>query len=118
MMMMMMDYQQHSSQYAASTMSSETLSGSCGSRTNRIRTVRLVRPLHHNLPPPSLTCKHGPSLGFSVRGGREHGTGFFVSHVEPASEAHRQGLRVYKHVKLSRLFLTRSAPHKYSLYYV
>jgi hypothetical protein len=33
-------------------------------------------------------------LGFSVRGGREHGTGFFVSHVEPASEAQRQGLRV------------------------
>lgn len=91
-MMMMMEY---GSQYASSTMSSETLSGSCGSRTNRVRTVRLVRPQHGGtLPPPSLTCRHGPSLGFSVRGGREHGTGFFVSHVEPASEAHRQGLRV------------------------
>jgi C-terminal processing protease CtpA/Prc len=33
------------------------------------------------------------SLGFSIRGGIEHGLGHFVSSVEPDSEAHRQGLR-------------------------
>lgn len=82
------------SQFTGSTMSSETLSGSLSSRSSRVRTVRLVRPFHGTLPPPGLTCRHGPSLGFSIRGGREHGTGFFVSHVETGSEAHRQGLRV------------------------
>lgn len=80
--------------YAGSTISSETLSGSCDSRTNRIRTIRLVRPNHWNVPPPTYNCRHGPSLGFSLRGGREHGTGFFVSNIEPGSEAQRQGLRV------------------------
>lgn len=90
--MMMMDY---SSQYATSSFGSDTLSGSMGSgRPPRVRTVRMVRPNHGTLPPPGLTCRHGPSLGFSVRGGREHGTGFFVSYVEPASEAQRQGLKV------------------------
>lgn len=82
---------------------SDTLSGSVGcgggggssSRgPNRVRTVRLVRPNINALPPPGLTCRHGPGLGFSIRGGREHGTGFFVSSVESGSEAHRQGLRV------------------------
>ncbi|XP_068906640.1 harmonin isoform X3 [Tenebrio molitor] len=108
-MMMMMDY---GSQYASSTMSSETLSGSCGSRTNRIRTVRLVRPTHGTLPPPSLTYRHGPTLGFSVRGGREHGTGFFVSHVEPASEALRQGLRVGDQIIRVNGFTVDDAVHK------
>lgn len=84
----------HQHKYACSTMSSETLSGSCGSRNNRIRTVRLVRPSNGPLPPPNLSCRHGPSLGFSIRGGREHGTGFFVSYVESGSEANNQGLRV------------------------
>lgn len=87
---------------------SETLSGSAGCSgggsgvggsdkgrgPSRVRTVRLVRPASATLPPPGLTCRHGPSLGFSLRGGREHGTGFFVSNVEMGSEAHRQGLRV------------------------
>lgn len=104
---------ENSSQYAASTMSSETLSGSCSSRTNRIRTVRLVRPSNaSNFPPPSLTCRHGPSLGFSVRGGREHGTGFFVSHVEPASEAQRQGLMVGDQIIRVNGFTVEDAVHK------
>lgn len=80
--------------YYSSTVSSETLSGSVSSRSSRVRTVRLVRPMHGTLPPPGLTCRHGPSLGFSIRGGREHGTGFFVSSVEVGSEAYRQGLKV------------------------
>lgn len=33
-------------------------------------------------------------FGFSVRGGHEHGTGIFVSCVNPRSVAYRQGLKV------------------------
>lgn len=83
--------------YLTISSGSDTLSGSVGcggGRQSRVRTVRLVRPSTSSLPPPGLTCKHGPGLGFSIRGGREHGTGFFVSNVELGSEAHRQGLRV------------------------
>lgn len=81
--------------YLTMSSGSDTLSGSVGcGRQSRVRTVRLVRPNTGALPPPGLTCKHGPGLGFSIRGGREHGTGFFVSNVELGSEAHRQGLRV------------------------
>ncbi|KRT85145.1 PDZ domain-containing protein, partial [Oryctes borbonicus] len=108
--MMMMDY---SSQYAASSFGSDTLSGSMGSgRPPRVRTVRMVRPNHGTLPLPGLTCRHGPSLGFSVRGGREHGTGFFVSHVEPASEAHRQGLKVGDQIVRVNGFTVEDAIHK------
>ncbi|KAK8390410.1 hypothetical protein O3P69_010236 [Scylla paramamosain] len=46
----------------------------------RVRAVRLVR-------------RKGETYGFSLRGGKEHGTGFFISHVEPGSEAFLQGLR-------------------------
>lgn len=91
--MMTMEYpigSHHQHKYACSTMSSETLSGSCGSRNNRIRTIRLIKRTN-NL---SLGGRHAPSLGFSIRGGHEHGTGFFVSHVENGSEAHTQGLKV------------------------
>ncbi|KAK9870956.1 hypothetical protein WA026_009918 [Henosepilachna vigintioctopunctata] len=109
-MTMVVDYGSH--QYAASTMSLETSSGSCGSRASRIRTIRLVRPSHGTLPPPSFTCRHGPSLGFSLRGGREHGTGFFVSYVEPASEAHRQGLRVGDQIIRVNGFTVEDAVHK------
>lgn len=86
-----MDY---SSQYTGSTIGSDTMSESVLSRQPRIRTIRLVRPINGTLPPAGLTYRHGPNLGFSVRGGREHGTGFFISNVELGSEAHRQGLRV------------------------
>lgn len=73
-----------------------TSTTSSSTRGSRVRTVRLVRPpCGGTLPPPGLTCRHGPGLGFSVRGGREHGTGFFVSQVEVGSEAHRQGLKVW-----------------------
>uniref|UniRef100_A0A8C6TWX3 PDZ domain-containing protein n=1 Tax=Neogobius melanostomus TaxID=47308 RepID=A0A8C6TWX3_9GOBI len=33
-------------------------------------------------------------LGFSIRGGAEHGVGIYVSLVEPGSSAEREGLRV------------------------
>ncbi|CAA9999060.1 unnamed protein product, partial [Nesidiocoris tenuis] len=52
--------------------------GGCGG--SLVRTVRLARR-----PPPA-------KLGFSLRGGREHGTGFFVTAVEPSSEAYHNGL--------------------------
>jgi hypothetical protein len=49
---------------------------------SRIRSVKLKRP----------TAEH--PFGFSVRGGHEHGTGIFVSFVDPRSIAYRQGLKV------------------------
>lgn len=101
------------SQFTGSTMSSETLSGSLSSRSSRVRTVRLVRPIHGTLPPPGLTFRHGPSLGFSIRGGREHGTGFFVSHVETGSEAHRQGLRVSGPFRIITVFIKICSINQY-----
>ena len=44
-------------------------------------------------PPSEPGEGPGGGLGFSVRGGIEHGLGHFVSTVEPGSEAHLQGLR-------------------------
>lgn len=102
----MIDYMSH---ITSSSGGSDTLSGTTGlgagtsttssrTRGTRVRTVRLVRPPGAGmLPSPGLTCRHGPGLGFSLRGGREHGTGFFVSAVEVSSEAHRQGLKVIIH---------------------
>ncbi|KAM9176496.1 whirlin [Mergus octosetaceus] len=59
------------------------------------------------LPPPSppqppgrlrqvslRRSKAHQGLGFSIRGGAEHGVGIFVSLVEPGSLAEREGLRV------------------------
>jgi hypothetical protein len=62
-------------------------SGGGSSDQSRMRTIRLHRRLTGSHPGP-------PNFGFSVRGGREHGTGFFVSAVEQGSEAHCQGLKV------------------------
>ncbi|XP_054265919.1 uncharacterized protein LOC128988555 isoform X1 [Macrosteles quadrilineatus] len=42
----------------------------------------------------TLSRRRQGNLGFSLRGGREHGTGFFVSAVERGSEAYLQGLMV------------------------
>lgn len=56
----------------------------------RVRTVRLSRPQtfgHH-------FNGTGSNFGFSIRGGLEYGTGFFISAIEKDSEADRQGLRV------------------------
>ncbi|XP_058272455.1 whirlin isoform X2 [Hemibagrus wyckioides] len=56
----------------------------------------------HFLPEPpgevrQVTLKRHKSnegLGFSIRGGSEHGVGIFVSLVEPGSMAEKEGLRV------------------------
>ncbi|XP_062700480.1 PDZ domain-containing protein 7 isoform X2 [Aedes albopictus] len=58
--------------------------------SQRVRLVRLTRP-------QSYAHGHfngGGNFGFSIRGGLEYGTGFFVSAVEKNSEADQQGLRV------------------------
>ncbi|ETN58810.1 harmonin [Anopheles darlingi] len=77
-----------------------TLAGSgnpgTGNAQPRIRIVRLVRPQSHaalRSAPPSVPTS-GANFGFSIRGGLEYGTGFFVSAIERDSEADRQGLKV------------------------
>lgn len=64
---------------------------SCTSRMApaRVRIVRLVR----NSGLYRLSCQTA-SFGFSIRGGREFGIGFFVSNVDPESEADIRGLKV------------------------
>lgn len=47
-----------------------------------VRKVSLTRTRSHE------------GLGFSIRGGAEHGVGIYVSLVEPGSSAEREGLRV------------------------
>ena len=85
--------------YAMST-ASTTTSGSradmtAGMMERRVRVVRLLRPR-----------KAAPAFGFSLRGGREYATGFFISKVELNSEAHLQGLKVS--LKRTHYFLSVS----------
>ncbi|XP_035772891.1 uncharacterized protein LOC118456341 [Anopheles albimanus] len=68
-----------------------------GNAQPRIRIVRLVRPQSHALRSGLAsvpTAANGANFGFSIRGGLEYGTGFFVSAIERDSEADRQGLKV------------------------
>lgn len=76
-----------------STSSSSDLNSHHGAMS-KIRTVRLTRP--HTGNRNNLTLGHPPfsSYGFSIRGGREFGTGFFVSSVVKGSEADLKGLQV------------------------
>ncbi|KFB42176.1 AGAP004018-PA-like protein [Anopheles sinensis] len=64
--------------------------GGDGGQQARVRTVRLVRPQSHGHRNPP----NGTNFGFSIRGGLEYGTGFFISAIERDSEADRQGLKV------------------------
>ncbi|XP_058829890.1 uncharacterized protein LOC131689095 [Topomyia yanbarensis] len=71
---------------------------------HRVRLVRLTRPQsfdrHHHRSGVGNGVGGGGgggasgNFGFSIRGGLEYGTGFFVSAVEKDSEADRQGLKV------------------------
>uniref|UniRef100_A0A3Q2ZI97 Whirlin b n=1 Tax=Kryptolebias marmoratus TaxID=37003 RepID=A0A3Q2ZI97_KRYMA len=54
----------------------------CGSHFGEVRQVTLTRSRSHE------------GLGFSIRGGSEHGVGIYVSLVEPGSSAEREGLRI------------------------
>lgn len=76
-----------------STTSSSDLNSHHGAMS-KIRTVRLTRP--HTGNRNNLTLGHPPfsSYGFSLRGGREFGTGFFVSNVVKGSEADLRGLQI------------------------
>ncbi|XP_059619167.1 uncharacterized protein LOC132263422 [Phlebotomus argentipes] len=60
----------------------------------RIRVIRLTRPHACARNGTLLATPAHASFGFAIRGGREFGTGFFVSRVEKGSEADHQGLRV------------------------
>ncbi|XP_053600107.1 uncharacterized protein LOC128669362 isoform X2 [Plodia interpunctella] len=72
--------------YSTSTLSTTSGSGRAAcvaAAERRVRVVRLLRPR-----------RSAPAFGFSLRGGREYATGFFISKVEFNSEAHLQGLKV------------------------
>ncbi|KAM8866036.1 whirlin-like isoform 1-T1 [Synchiropus picturatus] len=60
--------------------SQEAPASECSAK--KIRRVTLTRTRDHE------------GLGFSIRGGAEHGVGVYVSLVEPGSSAAREGLRV------------------------
>ncbi|CRL07771.1 CLUMA_CG020725, isoform A [Clunio marinus] len=81
------------SSFHSSNSSSSDLNSHHGAMS-KIRTLRLVRP--HTGNRNNLTLGHPPfsSYGFSLRGGREFGTGFFVSSVVKGSEADLKGLQV------------------------
>ncbi|XP_055909560.1 rho GTPase-activating protein gacU [Eupeodes corollae] len=75
-----------------STMSDAILSARSAMVSNpRIRVIRLVRPNSRRI---LVTPDNNVTFGFAIRGGKEFGTGFFVSRVEKSSEADIKGLRV------------------------
>ncbi|KAG5683612.1 hypothetical protein PVAND_012885 [Polypedilum vanderplanki] len=79
-----------------STTSSNDLNSHHGiHQVKRLRTIKLTRP-HTGTNHANLTIGHPliSSFGFSLRGGREFGTGFFISNVYKGSEADMKGLKV------------------------
>ncbi|XP_055840995.1 putative uncharacterized protein DDB_G0277255 [Episyrphus balteatus] len=77
-----------------STTASDVISSSTRSAivsNPRIRVIRLVRPNSRRI---LVTPDNNVTFGFAIRGGKEFGTGFFVSRVEKSSEADIKGLRV------------------------
>ncbi|XP_011290677.2 myb-like protein I [Musca domestica] len=77
--------------------------------STRIRLVRLFRPhTRRVLVTPGAT----PSYGFSVRGGKEYNTGFFVSNVDRNSEAEQKGLRIGDQILRINGFRIDDAIHK------
>ncbi|XP_063234575.1 uncharacterized protein LOC134537741 isoform X3 [Bacillus rossius redtenbacheri] len=102
---MQMEYSSLVPQYSAPS-SVSSASGSCEGRASRLRAVRLSRRAAED------AVGRPPSFGFSLRGGREHGTGFFVSAVEPGSEAHCRGLRVGDQIVRLNGFPLEDAIHR------
>uniref|UniRef100_A0A1B0AC32 PDZ domain-containing protein n=1 Tax=Glossina pallidipes TaxID=7398 RepID=A0A1B0AC32_GLOPL len=77
--------------------------------SSRIRTVRLIRPhMRRILVVPGTT----PTFGFTVRGGKEFGTGFFVSSVDRNSEAEQKGLKIGDQILCVNGFKIDDAIHK------
>ncbi|KAL7030819.1 hypothetical protein ACKWTF_006798 [Chironomus riparius] len=78
-----------------STTSSNDLNSHHGiHQAKRLRTIKLNRP-HTGKNHANLTIGHPlmSSFGFTLRGGREFGTGFFISNVMKGSEADIKGLK-------------------------
>uniref|UniRef100_A0A1A9WAY3 PDZ domain-containing protein n=1 Tax=Glossina brevipalpis TaxID=37001 RepID=A0A1A9WAY3_9MUSC len=77
--------------------------------SSRIRMVRLIRPhMRRILVVPGTT----PTFGFTVRGGKEFGTGFFVSSVDRNSEAEQKGLKIGDQILCVNGFKIDDAIHK------
>ena len=55
--------------------------------------TNLATEMRHLTLERSTSTGNNSGLGFTLRGGIEHGLGHFVSAVDPGSEAERQGLR-------------------------
>ncbi|XP_059398515.1 whirlin-like isoform X2 [Carassius carassius] len=94
----------HGAHFSASSASQAAMRGSPDNiSTNSDGTATLIPLLGRNfLPEPpgdirQVTLKRHKSnegLGFSIRGGSEHGVGIYVSLVEPGSLAEKEGLRI------------------------
>ncbi|XP_045763747.1 uncharacterized protein LOC123866317 isoform X1 [Maniola jurtina] len=99
--------------YAMSTASTTTsgsraeLTATTASAERRVRVVRLLRPR-----------KAAPAFGFSLRGGREYATGFFISKVDLNSEAHLQGLKVGDQVVSVNGYRVDDAVHAELVHYI
>lgn len=70
-----------------------------GGHFGEVRQVTLTRSRSHE------------GLGFSIRGGSEHGVGIYVSLVEPESSAEREGLRVGDQIVAVNDFTFDSVSH-------
>ncbi|XP_046801903.1 probable serine/threonine-protein kinase DDB_G0282963 [Lucilia cuprina] len=77
--------------------------------STRIRLIRLLRPHSRRI---LVTPGAVPSYGFSVRGGKEFSTGFFVSSVDRNSEAEQKGLRIGDQILRINGFRIDDAIHK------
>ncbi|XP_011187883.2 putative uncharacterized protein DDB_G0282129 isoform X1 [Zeugodacus cucurbitae] len=77
--------------------------------STRLRILRLVRPHARRI---LVTPDTSPSFGFTVRGGKEFGTGFFISSVERNSEAELKGMRIGDQILRINGFRVDDAVHK------
>nr|XP_032289088.1 putative uncharacterized protein DDB_G0277255 [Drosophila virilis] len=77
--------------------------------STRLRVVRLVRPHQRRL---LVVPERSATFGFAVRGGKEHGIGFFVSHVEHGGEAQLKGLRLGDQILRINGYRLEDAVHK------
>ncbi|XP_030245341.1 harmonin [Drosophila navojoa] len=77
--------------------------------STRLRVVRLVRPHQRRL---LVVPERSATFGFAVRGGKEHGIGFFVSHVEHGGEAQLKGLRIGDQILRINGYRLEDAVHK------
>ncbi|XP_064547256.1 putative uncharacterized protein DDB_G0277255 isoform X2 [Drosophila montana] len=77
--------------------------------STRLRVVRLVRPHQRRL---LVVPERSATFGFAVRGGKEHGIGFFVSHVDNGGEAQLKGLRIGDQILRINGYRLEDAVHK------